>query len=155
MVRTHAGEVLSCAQLVRSCVKYTQLQMTMCVPAAIFRSRIHILLRARAGIHSVGASHSNLLDFSWLGAPPLGDNVHSFHNIVSSPRIEMLPICRDCVLERLEGPGINISMCPRCKAPLWKKDLVHDTQLEHLLACTQRVCPSMRRDDAADAPGTF
>lgn len=32
-------------------------------------------------------------------------------------------LCRECVVDTLEGPGIVKSQCPSCKQPAWKKDL--------------------------------
>ena len=64
-------------------------------------------------------------------------------------------VFRDCVLERLEGPGINKSICPQCSAPMWKKDLVRDIQIEQLLLITSRFCKEADRKASVECTGTY
>ncbi|KAL6776020.1 hypothetical protein ACKKBG_A19475 [Auxenochlorella protothecoides x Auxenochlorella symbiontica] len=41
--------------------------------------------------------------------------------------------CRVCVVERLEGPGVTSSMCPTCRQPAWKNDLVYNHRMANVV----------------------
>jgi hypothetical protein len=56
-------------------------------------------------------------------------------------------VLRECVINTLEGPGINKSECPVCRQPLWKKDLAKDHQYAALAEAVQPLAIQTTPDD--------
>jgi hypothetical protein len=63
-------------------------------------------------------------------------------------------LCRECVVDTLEGPGIVRSQCPICKQPAWKKEL--KTNYKYLaLADTTAQLTALLQQQGAWAAGSI
>lgn len=55
------------------------------------------------------------------------------------------------MVDTLEGPGINKSVCPQCGQPCWKKDLVRNHTLNGLVDCLEQALADLKHDSSSIA----
>ncbi|KAL4457738.1 hypothetical protein ABPG75_012603 [Micractinium tetrahymenae] len=59
--------------------------------------------------------------------------------------------CYECVIDTLEGPGINKSVCPQCSQPCWKKELHRNYTFNSLVGPLERAVASVQSGSGDEA----